>query len=89
MATRFINELMAEMIKYGGMAATREEVYADALKVCGTRTNDPCQAARAADLFAFGPRTVVLTQEEIAALPRFDPQTGEPVGSRRKRRLRK
>jgi hypothetical protein len=80
---------MAEMIRYGGMAATREEVYADALRVCGTRTDNPRQAARAADMFAFGPRTVVLTPQEAAALPRFDPRTGEPVGFQRKRRLRK
>ena len=87
MATRFIDQLMAEMINYGGMAATREEVYADALKVCRTRTDNPRQAARAADMFAFGPRTVVLTPEQVAAMPRFAPRTGEPVGFRRNRPL--
>ena len=89
MAINFIKQFMAETIYYGGMAATRKEVYADALKVCRTLTDNLRQAARAADMFAFGPRTVVLTPQEVAALPRFDPRTGEPVGFRRKRRLRK
>ena len=88
MATNFVDRFMAETIYYGGMAATRKEVYVHALTVCRTRTENPRQAARAADMFAFGPRTVVLTPEEAAALPRFDPQTGEPVGCRPPRRTR-
>lgn len=43
---------MAEQINYGGQPLSRAEVYADALKVTGSK--------RAADMFAFGPRAKAL-----------------------------
>ena len=41
-----VDQLMAEMINYGGMAATREEVYADALKVATDSNVDLVRADR-------------------------------------------
>jgi len=82
----FMQKLMSEMISYGGMAATREEVYADALEVCTKQaaTQTDCETAakagrKAAEQFAFGRRAKELTPEEAARLPRFDPQTRCPV----------
>jgi len=65
---QFMRELMAEFVNYGGMAATRAEVYADLLPLCGTK---------AADRFAFLPPQ--LTPDAVACRPRFDPQTREPI----------
>ena len=80
MAKNIVNEMMSQMICYGGMAATRAEVYKDALKICRTRTDTEGQARRGADQFAFGDAAVTLTSDQAAALPRFNPKTGMPVG---------
>lgn len=65
-ARRFLDELMAEVILYGGLPARRGDVYRDAF----ARTGD----WRIADRYAFGPRATIvdlvpLTREQLAALP--------------------
>jgi hypothetical protein len=70
---RFMDELMAEVIRYGGLPVRRCDAYSHALAALLTRTNDRRAAARAAEWFAFGARTlpidaVPLTPEELEAL---------------------
>ena len=56
----FMDELMAELINYGGIAAPRSAVYAHALSATGSE--------RAADMFAFGFRATALTDGQAAGL---------------------
>ena len=79
MSTKFMSALMSEFISYGGMAATREEVYKDALDVALSNGRTRNEAERSADLFAFGPNAIALTPEQVATRLRFDPVTREPV----------
>ena len=83
MRTKFMDELMNEVVCYGGMAATRHEVYRHALAACLSDPDCPSESAarKAADRFAFGPQAVTLSAEQAAALPQFDPETGEPKGA--------
>jgi hypothetical protein len=80
MATKFLDELMSEMIQYGGMAATRAEAYQWSFDCAISKGADRSTADRCAQQSAFGLRTVTLTSQEVSALPRFDPKTGNPVG---------
>lgn len=87
----FFQELMDEMICYGGMVATRGEVYADAFRVLthnAAREGYKPREAKAvahkwADVYAFGPQANRMSAEEIDLRIhhglRFDPATGEPV----------
>jgi len=75
-----INDLMNEVILYGGLPVRRADVYAHALKTLqtyigadnGGRPVTPQDARRGADAFAFGfntksapPGAVPLTREEL------------------------
>jgi len=79
---RFMDELMAEVILYGGLPVSRGDVYEDALTRLRIRIGDDnggrpiteqdCQ--RGAEQFAFGVRTkivdaVPLSCEELKRLP--------------------
>ena len=87
----FFRDLMAEMISYGGMVATRGEVYSHAVKVGihnAAREGYKPREAKAvahkwAEVYAFGPQASRMSAEEIELRIRhglrFDPQTGEPV----------
>lgn len=62
----FVDEMMNEVISYGGLPVRRHHVYQDVLKRTGSKW--------AADLFAFGPRARAIeaepiTLEELEALP--------------------
>ena len=70
--SKFMDEMMAEMICYGGQAATRAEAYEHALS-CMADAPTKMDADRAAQMFAFGPRAITLTPEQAARLPRFKP----------------
>jgi hypothetical protein len=63
-------ELMAETINYGGIAATREQVYDHALRCARSRlTGEPDAERRAmlaADQFAFGRQAVALAPDDVA-----------------------
>lgn len=59
--TRFIDELMNETIVYGGLRATRQEVFDDVIALGHT--------AKIADMFAFGPRAVAVDPESVRHLP--------------------
>ncbi len=68
-----IDNLMAELINYGGFALPRSAVYEDALAACFSRLPEDMpdrerKARQGADLFAFGPRAVALTPEQAAKL---------------------
>jgi len=85
--TKFMHDFMAEIINYGGMAATRAEAYADSLKLCteraavcfGMEAGEARKAGhKAAEQFAFGCQAQVLNPNEVASRLRFDPTTGEP-----------
>ena len=82
---RFMDELMAEKISYGGLVASRINAYRHALSCLLSRHDCPSRQAaeRGADWFAFGPRAVVLSDDEIAYRQSvglvMDPATGEPV----------
>ncbi len=88
--SRFFDDLMNQMISYGGMVATRAEVYADAFSVGihnaeveGYGKREARQVAhRWADVYAFGPQAKIMPSLEvtqrIAAGLRFDPETGNP-----------
>lgn len=61
-----VDDMMSEVILYGGLPVRRYDVYRDVLARTGSKW--------AADMFAFSPRTRVanaipLTAEELAALP--------------------
>ena len=61
---RFLDEMIAEVILYGGLPCRRSDVYRDALARTGNM--------RAADRFAFLPKAidaVPLTRAELEALP--------------------
>ena len=83
--TRFMDELMAEKISYGGLVASRIDAYRHALSCCLSRPDCPSRrdAEKVADMFAFGPRAVALSDDEIAYRQSvglvMDPATGEPV----------
>ena len=66
-ARRFLTELMAERILYGGLVATRAEVYDDALEIVSTHDVSDKRARRAAEMFAFGPRTRAATLAAVRA----------------------
>jgi hypothetical protein len=80
MARKFVDELMAEMIQYGGMAATRGEAYRWGFDCAISQGASKASADRCGQQSAFGLKAVTLTPEQAAALPRFDPKTGDPVG---------
>ena len=54
----YMDILAAEIIVYGGTLATRAEVYRDVL--------DKGYSAKAADMFAFGPRTRLATASDLS-----------------------
>lgn len=61
---RFLDEMMAEVILYGGLPCRRSDVYRDALARTGSM--------RAADRFAFLPKAIdaePITREQLEALP--------------------
>lgn len=75
--TKFMDDLMNEVINYGGVAAKRCDVYQHALDAClsrlGPKEPDRDKRAKAvADLFAFGPRAEALTPEEASKLIPWD-----------------
>jgi hypothetical protein len=76
MRSNVVTRLMAERINYGGIAATREQVYDHALEVCRANLEgepDADKRARAgADMFAFGPRTKPLSDAEAAQLIQWE-----------------
>ncbi len=61
MRRNIVAEIMAEHIIYGGLLATRAEVYADALGRTGSW--------RAADMYACGPRAVAVDPLDHANRP--------------------
>lgn len=65
--TRFIDELMAEVILYGGLPVRRCDVYDHALKVARTYDVTKEQAYRAAELYAFGPRARAVDMAPLTA----------------------
>ena len=68
--TLLIDELMGEFVNYGGMAATRKDVYLDLLPITGWKM---------ADWGAFGQRAKTLGPEDMDRLCRFDPITRGPM----------
>ena len=80
MARNILDEIMAEMINYGGMAATRGEAYQWSFDCAKSKGADDRSAARCADQSALCSHAVTLTPEQAARLSRFDPKTGNPVG---------
>ena len=92
MADKFINELMSEFILYGGMVATRAEVYEHAKEVTFnnarlvglSKRESKAYSEKYADIYAFGHQAKPISEEEKSALinagMRFNPATGEPVG---------
>lgn len=77
---RFMDELMAEVILYGGLPVRRSDAYDDALKRITSRWEGQGigrdRMRRAAELYAFGPNVrrapadwQPLTTEELEALP--------------------
>jgi hypothetical protein len=79
MVSQVLTRLMAERINYGGIAATREQVYDHALSVCRANLEgqpDADKRARlGADMFAFGPRTRPLSDDEAAGLISWEEAT--------------
>lgn len=78
----FMRDLMDEFINYGGMAATRAEVFHDVQEICthnavvkfGMMSNDARKAGeKAADWFAFF--SPPLTQDEVLIRLRFVPRS--------------
>lgn len=71
-----VDNLMAEVISYGGIAATRIQAYEHALACCMSRLEgEPDQERRArlgADQFAFGSRAKALSADEAACLIPWD-----------------
>ena len=72
-----VTELFAEVINYGGIAATRHQAYEHALKCCLSRLgpdeeNREQRARLGAELFAFGTRAKRLTKADAARLIQWE-----------------
>lgn len=68
-----VEELMAETINYGGMAATREQAYSHALDACSRPGVSKDRTRRAAEMFAFGPKAKAIDPEAAKKLISFNP----------------